>query len=312
MILEKIKAVSLVICLAILTTSCGNPEQTQVDISTAVAQTVQAQNSLTKVSALPTLTPAPAIQASATPEINSTNTPAVAAAANPGCTLSARLVGENPPDNTLLTPGEYFYKTWTLENTGSCYWDKSYNLVFWDGDLMGGFISYPLTEVVDPGGIFNITVYLQAPATEGTAKGYWRLQAPWGEYFGVGPQGVSFYVQVEVSERPKQKYGVTNVVYNLVRDPEVGCPLNVRYILYATVVSNGPVTIEYFWNQSDENESGIKQYKFEEAGTATFKRDWLISLNDNPNPRWIKFVVLSPKYTDFGEVIIDHDCLHNN
>jgi len=283
MIFKKTKIFSLVICLAIFTTSCGNPEQTQVDISTAVAQTVQAQNSLTKVAALPTPTPAPAIQASATPEIDPTNTPAVAAS-NPGCTLSARLVGENPPDNTLLTPGEYFYKTWTLENTGSCSWDKSYNLVFWDGDLMGGLISYPLTEVVAPGGTFNITVYLQAPAIEGIAKGYWRLQAPWGEYFGVGPQGVSFYVQVEVSERPKQKYGVTNVIYNLVRDPEVGCPLNVRYILYATVVSNGPVTFEYFWE---------------------------ISLNDNPNPRWIKFVVLSPEYTDFGEVIIDHDCLHN-
>ena len=138
------------------------------------------------------------------------------------------------------------------------------------------------------------------------------MQAPWGEYFGVGPQGISFYVQVEVSEKPKQKYGVTNVIYDLVRDPEVGCPLNVRYILYATVVSNGPVTFEYFWDQSDGNESGTKQYEFEEAGTATFKRDWLISLNDNPNPRWIKFVVLSPKYTDFGEVIIDHDCLHDN
>ena len=64
MIFKKIKLLSLVICLAILTTSCGNPEQTEVDISTAVAQTVQAQNSLTKVAALPTLTPAPAIQAS--------------------------------------------------------------------------------------------------------------------------------------------------------------------------------------------------------------------------------------------------------
>lgn len=311
MTLQRLKFFSLVICLAIITTSCGSSEQPEVDISTAVAQTVQAQNSLTKVAALPTLTPAPAIQASVTPEgMGIANTPA--AASNPGCALSARLVGENPPDNTLLTPGENFYKTWTLENTGSCYWDKSYNMVFWDGDLMGGLISYPLTEVVAPGGTFNITVYLQAPATEGIAKGYWRLQAPWGEYFGVGPQSISFYVQVEVSERPKQKYGVTNVTYNLVRDPAEGCPLNVRYILYATVASNGPVTFDYFWDQSDGNESGVKQYEFKEAGTTTFKRDWLISLNDNPNPRWIKFVVTAPTYTDFGEVIIDHDCLHNN
>ena len=307
MTLNKINKLILFICLTVINVSCGSSKQPEVDISTAVAQTVQAQNSLTKVSALPTLTPVPNISNTSTPEVSAANTPSVAS--NPGCTLSAKLVGENPPDNTLLTPGAYFWKTWTLQNTGSCYWDKSYSLIFWDGDIMGGLTSYPLSEVVAPDGTFDISIYLQAPLKEGTTTGYWRLQAPWGEYLGVGPQNSSFYVQISVSTNPKKEFGVTNVTYNLVRDPEVGCPLNVRYIVYATVSSNGPVKFDYFWNQSDENESATKHYELETAGTATFKRDWLISLNDNPNPRWIEFIITVPEYREFGKVIIDHDCL---
>lgn len=306
MILQKFKTLSLLICLAVITASCGNPSQAQYDISTAVAKTVQAQNSLTEVSVLPTLTPAPTLPVLSTPELDSTNTPA--AASNPGCIASAQLVAENPPDKTLLSPGEYFLKTWTFLNTGTCFWNTSYNLVFWDGERMGGLTAYPFIEEVAPGETFDISIYLQAPATEGMASGLWRFKTPWGEYFGVGSQNISFYVQVNVSTN--MEYEVTNVTYELVRDPEVGCPLNVRYTVYATVTSNGPIEFDYRWDQSDGNESKIKSYKIEQAGTKTFNREWLISLNDNPGPRWMNFLITGPKERDFGKIIIDHKCLY--
>lgn len=307
--MQNIKTISLFLCLAVISASCGNPSQAQNDISTAVAQTVQAQNSLTEVAALPTLTSVPPLQPTATPEADSTNTPAAGPASNPGCIASAVLVGENPPDKTLLTPGEYFWKTWTFRNTGSCFWDTSYSLVFWDGELMGGLTSYPLSEVVAPEGTFDISIYLQAPLTDGTSTGYWRLQTPWGENFGVGPQSSSFYVQISVSSSTKLKYEVTNVTYELVRDPEVGCPLNVRYTVYATVTTNGPAEFDYRWDQSDGNESGIRYYEVKEAGTTVFKREWMVSLNDNAVPRWINFLIIGPKYKDFGPIIWEHDCL---
>lgn len=311
--MQKFKTISLFLCLAVISASCGNASQAQNDISTAVAQTVQAQNSLTKVSSLPTLTPVsspqeavPTLSATFTPQVDSASTPM--SASNPGCVTSAKLIGESPPDDALLSPGDYFWKTWTLLNTGTCTWNSSYSLVFWNGDLMGGLTSYPLSEVVAPEETFDISIYLQAPATEGTVTGYWRLQTPWGVDFGVGPQNISFYVQVKVST--DLNYGITDVKYTLVRDPETGCPLNVRYIVYATVISNGPTEFDYYWDQSDGNESGVKHYEITEAGTATFKRDWLISLNDNPNPRWIKFIIKAPNTRDFGNVVIDHDCFH--
>lgn len=97
MLFHKLRTLPLLICVALIAASCGSPPvQSDSEIATAVAQTVQAQNSLTKVSALPTLTPAPALQATATPLADPTNMPGPAVS-NPGCITSAGLVSENPP-----------------------------------------------------------------------------------------------------------------------------------------------------------------------------------------------------------------------
>lgn len=303
---QKYKTYSIIIliCIALISTSCGGTAQSESEISTAVAQTVQAQDALTKVSKIPTLTPIPPVEITSTPEISPTAT--TAAITNPGCTVAASLIGENPPDGTILTPGENFWKTWSLQNTGTCTWDSSYSLVYWSGDLMGGLTSYPFPEVVAPNETKDISIYLKAPETEGEATGYWRIRTPWGADFGVGPKSVSFYVKVNVSQKPK--YGISNVSYELVRDPLVGCPVNVRFIVYATITTNGPYKFSYYWDQSDGNESAVKTLEFTEAGSRTLKRDWLIGRNDSPNPRWIKFIVTAPKYQDYGKVDIIKDC----
>jgi hypothetical protein len=305
MIFRKHNIFPLLACVVLIATSCGSPAQNESEIATAVAQTVQAQNSLTKVSALPTLTPVPPLVATSTPEVTLTNTPS-AASANPGCISSASLTGENPPDNTLLQPGESFWKTWTLLNTGTCTWDSSYSLVYWSGDLLGGLTTYPFPEMVAPGDAKDISIYLKTPETNGTYTGYWRIQTPWGENFGVGPANDSFYVQVGVSDDKKPGYGITDLTYELVREPEEGCPLNVRYYVYATVTTNGPLEFSYYWDQSDGNESGIQTYKTKKAETVTFKRDWVIAKNDNPNPRWIKFIVTGSNARE-----VKADILHN-
>lgn len=173
---------------------------------------------------------------------------------------------------------------------------------------MGGLGSYPLPRVVAPDETFDISIYLQAPGTEGIVAGYWRFQTPWGENFGVGAQNLSFYVQVNVSTN--LKYEVISVTYKLDREPATGCPLNVRYIVTASVTTNGPTEFDYRWDQSDGNNSGIRHYEVEAAETLTFKRDWLISLNDNPVPRWMNFIITKPKYKDFGNFVFDHDCLY--
>jgi hypothetical protein len=301
----KIKIFSLMICMALIAASCGSSAKTESEIATAVAQTVQARDSLTNIPLLPTFTPAPAFQATLPPQPDSTDSPDQTIT-NPGCLPSAVLVGENPPDGTVFTPGEYFWKTWTFVNTGTCIWDKSYSLVFWDGDRMEGLVSYPLTDVVEPDGTLDISIYLQAPSTEGTATGYWRFKTPWGADFGVGSLSSSFYVQIAVSSKPK--YGITNVAYELVRDPLEGCPANVTYTVYATLTSNGPVKFEYYWDQSDGNESSVKALEFTEAGSMTLHREWMIGRGDSPNPRWIQMIVTAPQYQEYDKVTILNNC----
>ena len=293
--------------LSILMSACGSSSQNQTDISTAVAQTVVAQNSLTEVAAMPTPTPVPSSEATVLPDVVSTNTVAPIAGA-PGCTVSAELTGETPPDETLLKPGEYFWKTWTLENTGTCTWDATYKLMYKSGDLMDGLISYPLVETVAPGEAKDISIYLKAPGSAGTYAGYWQIQTPWNATFGVGPLSSPFYVKVVVSDAKKLKYEITSVTYNIVRNPEEGCPVNVRYTVNATITTNGPYVLEYYWEQSDGNESSRKPMIFTEAGSITVSREWMVGRGDSPNPRWMQIVVTDPILHYYEKAIWPNNC----
>jgi Ig-like domain from next to BRCA1 gene len=306
--IHKYKTIFTLSILALIMSACGAPSQTQANISTAVAQTVQAQDSLTKIANMPTSTPMPtSVETSATADIVATSTAAPVVGA-PGCTVSARLASENPPDGTLLTPGETFLKTWSLENTGTCTWDTTYKLVYRSGDLLGGLISYPLPELVAPGETKDISIYLKAPDNDGQVAGYWSLQTPWNTYFGVGPTSDPFYVQVVVSSAKKPKYEITSVTYKLTRDPESGCPTNVLYTVYATITTNGPYVFAYYWEQKDGNNTKPKTMKFDVAGSQTISREWMVGKGDSPNPRWMQIIVTAPVSKEFDRFSFPNNC----
>lgn len=305
---RKYKLLNVLIGIAWLAAACGLPSQDQSSISTAVAQTVQARDSLTEVVSIPTTTPEINSEASATPAVIPTSAPTLASApSDPNC-IGATLVAETPPDGVILKPGEYFWKTWTFMNSGTCAWGPSYELVYRSGDLMGGLVSYPLPEEVLPGEQKDISIYLKAPDTEGTFTGYWQFQTPWDATFGAGPYSEPFYVEVVVSSKEKPKFGITSITYEVVRDPAIGCPTNVLYTVYATITTNGPHKFEYFWNQSDENESGIKYMDFTEAGSQTISREWMVGKGDSPNPRWMRIVVMTPQRQGYGYAYILNNC----
>ena len=304
----KYKALAVLISFVLFATACGSPSQNESSISTAVAQTVQAGQLLTEVAIQPTITSGPAIQSTAMPAITPTSAPTlVSAPSDPNC-VGANLVGENPPDGAILKPGEYFWKTWTLLNTGTCAWDSSYKLIFWSGELMGGLISYPLPEEVLPNEQKDISIYLKAPETEGPFTGYWQLQTPWNANFGVGISKEPFYVQVVVSSDKKPDYGITSVTYDIVRDPPTGCPTNVLYVVHATITTNGPVEFSYYWDQSDGNESAIKNMIFTEAGSRTISREWMVGKGDSPNTRWMTITVTGSHAQEFEKASFENIC----
>jgi hypothetical protein len=124
-----------------------------------------------------------------TAEPSSTMTPSptglTPTAGTPECIFDADFVTDvTIPDDTELSPGTEFAKTWRMRNNGTCAWETGTLWAFESGDELGGpdSVSVPATE---PGNTADITVNLTAPAAPGTYTGYWRMQRPGGEVFGV-------------------------------------------------------------------------------------------------------------------------------
>jgi hypothetical protein len=178
------------------------------------------------------------------------------------------------PDNTIMTPGEAFTKTWRIKNVGTCSWTPSYAVVFASGNQMSGPSAQALTSNVNPGQTVDISVNMVAPSTNGTYTGYWRLRNASGILFS------SFYVQIKVSGGGGGGviFTVTSVSYSV-----TGSCGGFHIVAYIT--TNGAGTVEYYWefNGNDPVEGTYgSTLNFSSAGTkATPVLDWYITASGN-------------------------------
>ncbi|MBL8050464.1 MAG: hypothetical protein JNM46_04525 [Anaerolineales bacterium] len=190
----------------IISFSNANASENQVNAAyTSAAETLSAQQ-LTLQAASPTATPTLATATpSLTPTLFVTNTLPVLVSPTTstggttgggsgavGCDNSVFVADVTIPDKTAMTPGQAFTKTWKLQNNGTCPWTTAYKATFVSGNAMGGNAT-ALTITVQPGSSADISVAMIAPATAGTAIGYWRLSNANGTQFGT-----SFYVEIVV------------------------------------------------------------------------------------------------------------------
>ena len=317
---RKVNFLSILILFALFVTSCGGAEVEPDTIATAVAMTVAAQETqLAQATATPRQTEA---DPTSTPEATATEgaAPTFSPPTAPGssgsgelCAVSANLVSETIPDGTVMQPGETFLKTWRLKNSGTCTWNSSYKIVYWDGDLMGGSFEYPFPDVVTPGEEVTIPLSLKAPASNGNYTSSWKLQSEWGTQFGVGQYDTPFWVKVNVNDSSNPEFGVTNVTYNIVRDPAAGCTTNVWYRVHATITTNGPVTVKYQWLQSDGNNSSANPgpnytLKFTEASSQTLTREWSFHLGATPGTKWMQLIIHTPNYQEYPQATFVYDC----
>ncbi|HLO33087.1 MAG TPA: NBR1-Ig-like domain-containing protein [Anaerolineales bacterium] len=303
----------VVITMAVLMAACAPSQPQESTISTAVAQTVQAQNASATLPA-PTpfaLTDTPSSSAPLSTAI--AETPATQAAVE-FCTASAAYVGENYPDGTILQPGMTFTKIWHIQNTGTCAWDKSWQLVFNGGDRIGGAATYNLPQPVQPGQTVDVPVILAAPTLDGSYKGEWMLKSPWGKTFGVGQYDVPLSVSIVVgsavpaNKKTETVYGVTAVTYNIVRNCVQS---NTFYEMSVNITTNGPVTVRFSWLQSDGNNRAEDHLTFTEATTLSRNRQWIQGnwTSPNPsNPRWVQVIILSPVYQEIEKQLLPPLC----
>jgi len=247
-----------IIAAALLLSACRSraPEATETVspdlVFTAAAQTAGA---IMTESAL--LTPSPTTSPSDTPEPPTQTTAPTEAATTPAAVTSAVATTAPPAssggggdnsvyvadvtveDGTDFAPGESFTKTWQIMNNGSTTWGAGYELVFVEGDKMGGPDSVPVPSEVAPGATVNISVNLVAPSQAGDYIGYWRMRNASGVLFGnpfwvdidvIGSSGGGTSATVTPGPSPTPQAGVVSNVTLSIDDPSVDgtCPHTFR------------------------------------------------------------------------------------
>ena len=192
----KNKIFLLTIIAAILT-ACGSastPSEPTPDVAavrTSAASTVEAKYTLTSAAFTPT--PQPLATETLEPEATATATEesAVVITNEEGTPVELcdslgydiLTVDVNVPDNTIMSPGQDFIKTWLVKNTGACPWGAGYVLVYADysDDMDGQFIA--MTEVIQPGQEVEVSVQFKAPEQAGEYLSAWTMQNPQGVTF---------------------------------------------------------------------------------------------------------------------------------
>lgn len=211
--LPNIKTIfTMLFFLAWLLNACNMPRKTVTPstgagaVYTAAAQTVNAQ--LTPIGkqtlvSLPTATTAPSTTPIPTntplpPTPTPTSTSVPPSPTPLPCDRAEFVKDVSYPDNSVVSAGKSFEKTWRIKNAGACTWSKDYALVFISGDPMGTPTSVALPGYVSPGQSVDLSVTLTAPTAGGTYHGDYKLRNASNVVFGTGPNDKSFYVQIKV------------------------------------------------------------------------------------------------------------------
>jgi hypothetical protein len=206
----KRKLLFTVFLVAAFLAACGpsptvpaEPTPDVAAVRTSAASTVVSQFTLTAAAftptaSLPTDTPEPDATATQT-------TAAIAQVTNAEGTVvtlcdkyswDLDTVDVNVPDNTIMSPGQDFVKTWKIKNIGACTWGAGYELVFSYGEEMEGE-AQPLGAAIAPGQEVEVSVQFTAPDLAGTYFSFWTLQNDKGITF-LGNDNKALYVQILV------------------------------------------------------------------------------------------------------------------
>lgn len=184
------------------------------------------------------------------------NPPSNSASGAVGCNNSVFVSDVTVPDDTVMTPGQTFTKTWKLQNTGTCAWTTAFKVSFVSGNAMGGTATALVAEV-QPGQSGDVSVAMTAPATAGDAIGYWILTTDGGQNFGS-----SFYVKIKVGGTTTGGTA-TATATGVVAKPEAA---NNPTITNINCVSDGGTPPQYKfsgtlnWEDKSSNETGFRIY----------------------------------------------------
>ncbi|NTW09490.1 MAG: hypothetical protein HGA28_07985 [Anaerolineaceae bacterium] len=283
----------------------GGATPTVVTIETVVALTVEAGG--TQVPTLPiptypsTITPPPPVQATLTPY--PTYTPYPTQTTVP-CDAAKFGTDVTIPDNTKMSPGQAFTKTWRIFNSGSCTWTTAYKVIFVSGNQMSGTSPFALPKNVEPGQSVDISVNLKAPNSAGTFTGNWKLQNPSGVNFGLGASNAPFYVTIIVDA---PLFAVTSALVEAEHtNIEAACPPGATFHLMAPIKTNGAGKVTYYWKFDDGSTTATQTLDFAAAGTKEVTTSYSTSVNGN---HWAAIYIDQPNHQLFPSTALKLTCI---
>jgi hypothetical protein len=330
---RPIRLITLFLLVGILLTACNLPFGSSVSeadaVRTSAAKTVevlrtQAAGSSGSAITLPpinTLTLKPGVvpptkmpQATLTPpntlvpskEPTNTKPPTSTFVPIP-CDRADFVADVTIPDNTYISPGTTFTKTWALKNSGTCTWTTGYSLVYASGEQMGGQAATSLPGNVLPGQSINLSVNLTAPSAAGAHQGYWRLQNASGFAFGWGINGdQAFWVLINSGSTASTGttsaggFSVTSASITIspytLTTSTANCLAGVNFIFTGSITTNGAGTVTYEWRKTDSSVVASGSLEFSSSGTQTITTNYsyttatvgssasqLLLYIDNPN-----------------------------
>jgi len=130
------------------------------------------------------------------------------------------------PDNTQMTPGQNFTKTWRFLNNGKCDW-SGYTIAFFAGDRMSSPDSAPVPST-GAGQTVDVSIDLTAPSVDGAYTGFYVLKNDKGETLPIGIEQ-AFWLKIIIGDAPPA--------------PVATLPANGTPIAAATV--RGPASCNY-------------------------------------------------------------------
>jgi uncharacterized protein YkwD len=97
------------------------------------------------------------------------------------------------PDNSQMSYGQKFTKTWRFMNNGKCNW-TGYTIAFVAGDRMASPDTAPVPEA-GPGETVDVSVELTAPSVDGSYTGFFELRNASGQTLAIGIEN-AFWVKI--------------------------------------------------------------------------------------------------------------------
>ena len=333
----KRRFLALVLITGLLFSACDE-DQTLTStpdmnlISTIAAETVSAQGTLLaatlRAEATPVQTPTlaqPQLPTSGlsttTPTVQpvSTNTSVPVSSV---CDKASFVADVTIPDNSVITAGTSFTKTWRLMNAGTCTWTTSYKAVFISGNSLSASTSIALTSSVAPGHTIDIPVVMTAPTTSGTYTGYWMLQNASGTNFGIGALASGqFSVVIVVGSGatitgtlPTSTPGTptATLTYFMVETSSLSttatsfsgtCPMTINFTGSLTASRAGTVSYHFIHSDGSDN---YDTEEFTEAGTHTITDIW--EFNSSVSGANNQIYIDDPNHSYMADVTFDVSC----